>query len=54
MWLLSKEKKINVTNHNTLNKLENIKKKPNWVLYAPSVAALLFSCDIFLSTTLPT
>ena len=42
MWLLSKEKKINVTNRNTSNKLENIIKKTNWALIDPSVAVMLF------------
>ena len=45
MLLLSKVKK-NVTDPNTLNKLENITKKTNWALIAPSVAAMP-------STTLP-
>ena len=54
MWLLSKLKKINVTNRNTLNKLKNITEKTKWALIAPSVVVLSFSCDIFLSTTLPT
>ena len=54
MWLLSKEKKINVTNRNTLKKLENVTKKINWAFIATSVATMPFSCNIFSFTTLRT
>ena len=51
---VKQKKKVNVTNCNILNKLENITKKTNWTLIAPSVATMPFSCDMFSFTTMPT